>query len=346
MVVLMPRPASDRPPPPRRGGRRLRAAVAAAVLAMGALAGSPASVQSDGIGSDISAYDRMKAREFAGEVLEFATRMRDRGITYWDVPLPHGGGGEFLAVMDFQWRRFFDNMGISFGRLRSPTPIALFYNPLLDIGLLTYWERRIESHAVTSAILLPGERLENPDGWAHSAMFASAPPWMEDENDMLAALARSAASRVEAFHAAHPVKSREPARDELTFAEADQLLRAVMRRLATWYEQQRSIRAWWVRPVESEIASRLAARNPMVLMRAAPDTDPLTANALARVSEDAVTRFTLHMVLDVVGDGHRLLLGSLRDTLSIIPVTCLLSDGGCNLRRFQLMDLQPTGASG
>ena len=52
--------------------------------------------------------------------------------------IPGGGPREHRQSL---WSPFFENAVVALGRLRSPVPAALYYNPLLDVALLTRWDR-------------------------------------------------------------------------------------------------------------------------------------------------------------------------------------------------------------
>ena len=61
------------------------------------------------------------------------------------------------------WTAFFENAIVKLGRLRSPGPVALYYNPLLDVALFTLWEPDEDSYRVVSVRALPGEKLADRD---------------------------------------------------------------------------------------------------------------------------------------------------------------------------------------
>ena len=73
------------------------------------------------------------------------------------------GAGKSLSAL---WRPFFTNAIVKLGRLRSPAPVALQYNPLLDLAVFTLWEKQEEGYRVASVRALPGERLAGPGGAA------------------------------------------------------------------------------------------------------------------------------------------------------------------------------------
>ena len=67
--------------------------------------------------------------------------------------VPLTGAEASLPVL---WTPFFENVIVKLGRVQSDAPVALYYNPLLDIALFTVWERRQTQYRVTSIRALPG----------------------------------------------------------------------------------------------------------------------------------------------------------------------------------------------
>ena len=215
--------------------------------------------------------------------------------------------------------------------------MALFYNPLLDVALVSVWERRGERYGVASVRARAGERLVEDE-----AEVPLAPWWMSEADDALGALARATARRLDAFRVAHPAQSDEPGRDALSFAAAAADLRAVLPRLlwnaaqrTRWTEEARP----WLRPVLAEVEAALAAGDAATLTTMAPDTDTQTAAVLARLPEGFAARLALDLVLEV-GAGERLLIGSpAEDGAVYVLVRCRLAGEGCALRRFDVVSV-------
>ena len=61
------------------------------------------------------------------------------------------------------WSASFANAIVKLGRLRSPGPVALYYDPLHDVAVLTFWRREDGGWRVDSVRALPAERLEAPE---------------------------------------------------------------------------------------------------------------------------------------------------------------------------------------
>ena len=91
----------------------------------------------------------------------------------WLVP-PDATEAQRNSVLKQTWGPFFENAVIETRAADTPTPAALYYNPLLDVALLTYWERTVDSaYRISELRIVPGERLSAAD-----AATPVAPAWM------------------------------------------------------------------------------------------------------------------------------------------------------------------------
>lgn len=243
------------------------------------------------------------------------------------------GGDGPLALL---WQPFFANAVVQPGRLRSRAPVALYYNPLLDVALFTLWEWREEEYAVASVRAMPGERLAEPK--------AAAPPqpsWTGEQR-WVDALARTTAARLDAFRYTHPEQSAEPGRDAVTFAGAAADLRAALPRIV-WNAAQ--IARWaedpppWLEPALAAVDAALASRSPGALLAAAPDTGAEAAAALASLPPGFAKGLVLDMVIEAQ-DGGALLIGSRPEDGDLyVLATCRREGGECVLRRLVLAAL-------
>lgn len=239
-------------------------------------------------------------------------------------------------VVPLLWGGFFQNAAVVLGRLNSPAPVALYYSPLLDVGLLTRWMEGEGGYHLTGAHALPGERLSEP-----TAKAPLHPAWTTARDGPAAALARIAADRLGAFRRAHPAEERAAGKVGATFAAAAADLRAALPRLmwnagrhARWVEAKS-----WLQPALAAISEALAAGDAAALRAAAPETDPEAAAALAGLPAE----FTRSLLLDAVFGGtgeERLLIGSSPDDGDIyVLIACRMEGGDCTLRRFVLLSL-------
>ena len=241
---------------------------------------------------------------------------------------------ESLPVL---FQSFFVNAIVQLGRLDSPAPVALYYNPLLDLALFTLWEKRAGSYGVSVARFLPGERLAGP-----RADAPVLPAWMRAADNPVAALTDITTARLAAFRRLHPWRSSRAGRDTVTFAAAGRDLRAALPRLAwnavqttRWTDAEKP----WLRSTVARIEGALAARSPGALTAAAPDTDAETAATLARLPRGFADGLTLDMVIEA-SNVDRLLIASLSEDGDVyVLVLCRLGGGTCALRRFLLISL-------
>ncbi len=232
------------------------------------------------------------------------------------------------------WNSFFANAVVMLGRFRSPAPVALYYNPLLDAAVITFWTEHDGGYRVNTARALPGERL------LYSGLKTPPlPSWLSASNGMAAALATTMRARHKAFWDAHPGTSREPGRDAVRFAEAAADMRAVLPRLlwnlvqrAGWTEEASA----WLGPTLAAVERALGSRDYWTIHWAAPDTDWRTASALADLPSGFADGLALDMVVEAEGS-ERLLIGSSPDDGDIyVLVLCRLEGNACKLRRFVL----------
>ena len=288
--------------------------------------------------SSAMADDELDAHKFAAH----AIALRSSGIA---------GGNEIVEAMSVMpgvgivdevvspilWSEFFKNAIVKLGRLSSPAPAALYYNPLLDTMVLTLWEKQGVDYRMTSMRALLGENSADRD-----SATSLAPSWMVAEDGPIEALIRVTNMRLEAFGRSHPAKSIEAGQDDISFAVAAAEFRATLPRLA-WYASQST--RWtlqpeaWLTSVLIEVEKTLAAKDVEALMAAAPATDLETSTTLAKLPDGFVTGLTLDMVLDV-GKRNHLLIGSLPDDGDLyIFVLCRMEESACVLERFALVSL-------
>lgn len=288
-----------------------------------------------------AAGEEPAARLFAAHALA----LREAGVTgkslaadvFADMP----GVVEALDTdesLDVLWRPFFENAVVKLGRLRSPAPVALYYNPLLDIAVFTSWEKQAGGYRVASARALPGERLADPDATA-----VLQPLWTVAKEDPIAMLRRIAAWRLDIFRRSHPAEVSGAGRDATAFATAAADMQAVLPRLVwnmamrvQWAEDH----SGWLEPALGRIDAVLATREAAAIKAAAPDTDVATAGALASLPAAFAEGLALDMMLEA-GSGHRLMIASSRgDGHIYLLAVCRLDDGVCSLRRLLLTSLE------
>lgn len=258
--------------------------------------------------------------------------------------------GEFLARMPGAdevtrealprlWSPFFHNAIVKLGRLTSPAPVALYYNPLLDVAIVTVWEKYEWVYRVVSARAVPGERLFAQEGEAPAPL---RPAWMASENDPITALGDITAERLETFRRAHPAEAKEGGRDEMEAGRAVDDFGAAGARIV-WDTAQRV--QWaagvepWLEPALTKVEGALAKRDAGALVAAAPETGAETAAALVELPTEFLDGFTLDMAVETDGP-ERLLIGSRPDDGDLyVFVLCRLAGADCALRRFALASI-------
>lgn len=279
------------------------------------------------------------ARLFAAHALALRTAGVAGGETATGVlaDMPGSGMVEDTESLPVLWRPFFENTMVKLGRLLSPAPVALYYNPLLDIAVFTLWEKHLEGYRVVSARALPGERLADPD-----AAAALRPQWTAAKDGPVAALRRITATRLDAFRQAHPAESNEAGRDAATFAAAAADMRAALPRLAwnmamrvQWAEDG----SGWMGPALGTIDEALSTHDAAAIVAAAPDTDAATAAALARLPAAFAEELTLDLTLEADGNGRLMVASSPADGHVFTLALCRLDREVCRLRRFLLTSL-------
>ena len=275
-----------------------------------------------------------ETRGFAAHALTLRAEVVDgRGAPVLAL-IPGGLAQGSLAEL---WPPFFENTMVALGRLRSPAPRVLYYNPLLDVAVSTIWEKREGGWGLTAIRAFPGERLTGPPGDA-----PSRPSWVTAGERPVQALATTAAARLATFHRAHPPNAKEAARIATTFAGDAADARAARPRLM-WNVRQRA--RWtsgaepWLRPTLANITETLSAGDARTVTAAAAATDAATAEAIAGLPAEFAKRLVLDMVLSAGEDG-RLLIGSLPDDGEMyFLVLCRLEGAACGLRRIMMVSL-------
>ena len=324
---------TNRPPPTtqtRPGGARRGFGAQAAVSLVTAMLLIPWCAR--------AAAQESAARVFAAHALELraagvAGEARAAAVLA-DMPGAAAVGGEVLPLL---WSASFANAIVKLGRVRSPGPVALYYDPLHDVAVLTFWRREDAGYRVASARALPGERLDAPE-----PEVPLLPSWTTAQTGLVESMTRTTAARLDAFRRVHPADAGEPGRDGATFASAAADMRAVLPRLA-WSAAERA--RWtdeakpWLRPAVERIDGALAARDPAVLTAAAPETDAGTAAVLADLPAGFAQGLRLDMAIEAPGP-DRLLIASLpADGDVYVLMLCRLEGGACALRRFMLASL-------
>ena len=283
----------------------------------------------------IAAGETTDARALAAHALSLRNAAASGEATALSI-LADIPGAASAQAPELLWPPFFANAMVKLGRLRSARPAALYYNPLLDVGLIAQWERTEDGYRVGSARLFPGERPAVP-----ADEVPLQPSWMSAAEGPLAGLRALAAARLDSFGRNHPVAATDAASDDASFATASREFRAALPRLA-WNVLERTRWAGsessWLGPVLTHVERALELDDAAAVKAMAPETDDATATTLAQLPAG----FARGLVLDMAvgGDGERLLIGSRpEDGDTYVLVLCRFDGAACALRRLMLVSL-------
>ena len=234
------------------------------------------------------------------------------------------------------WRSSISNTIVKLGRLRSDSPVSMYYDPLLDIAVLAYWVRENDALRIASARALPAERMSDSKTQA-----SPTPEWLSSDKSTIEALVSVTERRLSAFEQMHPAQSIEAAKNTTTFASAAGDMRMVLLRLIQNAERQSKWTApdyAWLESLLSLVEELLALQDVYLLIANAPDTDRETASALTELPSQYIADLALDMVLEY--DEQRLLIGSsVQDGDTYVIVLCTLSAESCELRKLALVSL-------
>ena len=340
--------APDTPPTEQEQAAPPVAAAQAVAAAPGTAAGPPAEAPPV---AAVPQADPAETPGFSGQAAALRRSVVDRddmsmrvlglipGVS-WLVP-PAATAAQRNSVLKQTWGPFFENAVIETRAADTPAPAALYYNPLLDVAVLTYWERTVDTaYRISELRIVPGERLSAAD-----AATPAAPAWMAGATP-IETLYETTRARRSAFRDGR-VPEYQGTVDE-RHARAVRDLRAAQPRLewnalhrAEWHTEAN---AWLFRTI-AVMEEAFASGDAAALVARAGGTDPETAAALVNLPAGLVERLTLDMVLDY-GENERLLVISLPDDGEIyIMAQCrLLPDAGlCRPDRYVLVDLGTEG---
>ena len=238
------------------------------------------------------------------------------------------------------WRPYFSNTIVKLGRLYSPAPVAMYYNPLLDVAVITVWEKTGGAFEITAIRALPGTHLMDS-----LAVAGNAPEWLTSEFP-LEVLIDTASARLRAFSETHPLGAFQGADEDAVPAADAESIKTVLLRLGRnalgrvrWETGDEP----WLTMTLGQVENALSSASSDLISAAAPDTDPETAAALGELPTGYVDRLMLDMVFEY-GESGRLIFGSLPDDGDVyVLVSCTIKDQMCPLDRFLLLSLSEQG---
>ena len=286
--------------------------------------------------------------DFPGQALALRQLMVDRADTAVQVLRLIPGVSWLLpqtvqedkrdSVLKQIWGPFFENVIVEINGVDTPTPSALYYNPLLDVALLTRWERYTKlAYRLSGLQVVPGERIS-----AASATVPAAPDWMTGDAP-IDTLYNTTIERLAAFR--RDGAAEYTGTTDQRYEWAVQNLQAAQPRLE-WNTSQRA--GWhgetnvWLSATIGTIEESFSLGDAAALIARAAQTDVETADALVKLPTGLVDRLTLDMVLNY-GEEERLLVISLPDDGDFyIMVQCRLDTGAvlCAPGQYTLVGLE------
>ena len=241
-----------------------------------------------------AAAEQPDPKRFAAQALALRTAAIERSDAATKIlaTIPGSAPAEVLPGL---WHSFFENAIVKLGRLRAPVPVALYYNPLLDIALITFWEKQDGRYRVALIHARQGERLADP-----TATTLDQPAWMVAD-DPIATLARVTATRLDTFRRAHPAEAQDAAgrwRRDVRRGRREHARGPAAPAVERGHPDavDRGDGTLAVSGALAQIDQALAARTATALTAAAPDTDTTVADAIAGLP----TAFAAHLTLDMV----------------------------------------------
>ena len=126
------------------------------------------------------------------------------------MPITANGKDEGLAkILSMSWTQFFRNSIVKVGCLPSDQPVALYYNPIYDIGVLTLWKNKENRRFdLVSMQALSGECISDLKCQA----VPLVPAWATTKDKLFTqSIKNTTAQRLSAFAAQFPIDRAEPA---------------------------------------------------------------------------------------------------------------------------------------
>jgi hypothetical protein len=133
---------------------------------------------------------------------------------------------ELAAYRQTRWSLFFKGTLVKLGRTASTEPLAVFYNPILDVAVIEGCGASNPGSSSTcqSLCAIPGETLSS------DPIKSAVPSWLS-ATDPLQELSRIAGARMLAFEKAHPPNATDTVRWETSYCSR-QLQSAAEARIA------------------------------------------------------------------------------------------------------------------
>lgn len=241
---------------------------------------------------------------------------------------------EFQATVPELWSYFFKNAIVKVGAIDSETPVALYYNPLVDVGVLTFWmlnSRRFHLYKITA---FPGDKLRTLD-----VAQGLLPGWrIQSQDSPIDRLSKYTIQTLNEFKVEYPLQKREIVETLDTDHESELQILAEGR-MMDYLIERTQITEKWVKMLAQEIELILKSKSAQYIVEKAPDTPIKTANTLEKLNAQYVSQLSVDLVVSI-NETDRLMLMSLpQDGDQYIAVICKMRNSICNLSVIQTFSL-------
>lgn len=132
----------------------------------------------------------------------FAPELADRHLQL--VPKTSFNEDPTFVLIERQlWQTLMRGALVKIGYMTSETPVVLYYNAILDIGVLTVWRRLPLRYDLISMRAVPGATLGRA-----SAIVGLEPPWRSADNPIVE-LRANTRNRLAAFSKTYPLSGKK-----------------------------------------------------------------------------------------------------------------------------------------
>ena len=292
--------------------------------------------------------DGASLETFAAQVSNFRTAVVYRAEDALQTMTLIAGTGQLVAGVEDRakatiagmiWGPFFEN-AIVIACLGRGGASAMFYNPLLDIAVVTRWQGD-RTLRIVGIRAIAGERLVHGN-----AQVDIGPPWLSADSP-IDAIQDYTAARVEAF-IAHPEFSVPPLSESPADNSAAALEFMLVQPRLAWNAQEyhnrskdsASSASRWLVPTLARVREAMVSADVVEIQAAAPSTDRATADLLAGLDAAYSRALVLDMVLEQP-DGFRTLIGSaVADGNIYVFADCVAESDDCRLETFSVVALE------
>lgn len=195
-----------------------------------------------------------------------------------------GEDPQFQAMRPLLWSLFFRNSIVKLGHLTSEAPVAGYYNPLLDIFVLTRWERQTpRRYSLHSIRALPGDQF---GGNLSSNGDLTGPPWLREEGaNVFPALRTITQRRLDEFDENFPLQKATASPIELVSSDMEKGSQlAAEERMFVFFYQQHEQNSEGLRQMTRELQKAFTSGNLQQVKHVVSTVDQNVENYLRAFS--------------------------------------------------------------